>query len=110
MAEEPKPPQMYYDFIKRYPDLGEAWEAIHRAGKNSGPLDAKTRRLVQLAIGIGAKQSGAVTASVRKGLAAGITLEELEQVVALAAGTMGMPATVAAFGWVRETAEKMKKG
>jgi len=36
----------------------------------------------------------------------GISIEELEQVVALAAGTMGMPATVAAFTWVRDVTHK----
>ena len=104
---EPKPPQSYQDFIHRYPELGEAWDAIHRAGENAGPLDAKTQRLLKLAIGIGAKQRGAVGAAVRKGLAEGITVEEMEQVVALAAGAIGLPATVMAYGWVHDTAEKI---
>jgi alkylhydroperoxidase/carboxymuconolactone decarboxylase family protein YurZ len=97
-----RPPPAYEDFVQRFPDLGRAWELIHEAGRKAGPLDEKTCRLVRLAVAIGAKQEGAVHSSVRKGLALGITREELEQVCALAAGTIGMPAAVAAFCQVRE--------
>jgi hypothetical protein len=45
-------------------------------------------------------REGAVHSSVRKALAGGVEPEAVEQVVALAAGTMGMPATVAIFTWV----------
>ena len=38
----------------------------------------------------------------RKALALGVTQEEMEQTVALAASTLGMPSTVAAFCWVRD--------
>ena len=41
-------------------------------------------------------------ASVRKGLAMGITREELEQVVAIAAGTLDLPRTVAAYTWIKD--------
>ena len=47
-------------------------------------------------------REGSVHASVRKAKALGIATEEIEQVVALAAGTIGMPSTVAAWSWVRE--------
>ncbi len=95
------PPKKYRDFVGRYPKLAEAWDAIHEAGA-TGPLDAKTQRLVKLAVAIGGLREGAVHASARKALDMGISIEELEQVVALAAGTLGMPATVAAFTWVRD--------
>lgn len=35
----------------------------------------------------------------------GISREEVEQVVALAAGTLGLPSTVAAFSWVLDVVE-----
>ena len=71
-------------------------------------MNEKTVRLIKLAIAVGAKQRGAVSSSVRKGLAMGITFEEMEQVVALAASTLGMPATVAAWGSIREAKDKAK--
>jgi 4-carboxymuconolactone decarboxylase len=102
MASVPRPPKMYRAFMERFPKIGAAWEAIADSGKE-GPLDAKTARLVKLAVSIGALREGAVHAGVRKALAQGIKREEIEQVIALAAGTLGLPATVAVFSWVQET-------
>lgn len=100
----PKPPKAYEEFVQRFPKLGQAWDAIAEAG-SEGPLDPKTRRLIKLAVAVGAMREGAVRASVRKALAAGVAPAELEQVVALAAGTIGLPAAVAVFTWMREAAE-----
>jgi alkylhydroperoxidase/carboxymuconolactone decarboxylase family protein YurZ len=110
MEEEtpPKPPGTYTAFVKRFPDLGEAWEHIGRAG-GQGPLDAETRRLVKLGIAIGAMREGSVHSSVRKATAAGISIEALEQVVALAAGTIGMPSTVAGWTWVHDELHKDRR-
>ncbi len=101
MAIEPKPPATYEQFIERFPKLEEAWSAIRDAG-DDGPLDSKTCRLIKLAIAIGAMRTGAVHSGVRKSIGAGISVEEIEQVVALAAGTLGLPSTVAAYSWVRD--------
>ena len=95
------PPKKYRDFVARYPKLAEAWDAIHEAGA-TGPLDEKAQRLLKLAVAIGAMREGAVHASVRKALDMGIPPAELEQVVALAAGTLGLPSTVAAFTWLQD--------
>lgn len=102
MSQLPEAPKTYRDFITRFPKLGEAWESLSEAGQQ-GPLDAKTQRLLKLAVAIGAMREGSVHASARKALAAGITREEMDQVVALAAGTLGMPSTVAVWSWIRET-------
>src|SRR5215208_3608180 len=107
MKSGPKPPKTYEVFVKRFPKLAEAWENIAQAGKD-GPLDAKTSRLVKLAIAIGAMREGAVHSSVRKALAAGITEEEIEQVVVLAASTLGMPSTVAVFTWIHDIIDRGK--
>jgi alkylhydroperoxidase/carboxymuconolactone decarboxylase family protein YurZ len=98
----PQPPETFTAFVERYPELGEAWEMMAKGGRD-GPLDERTARLVKLGVAIGALREGAVHASVRKALAAGIEPAALEQVIALAAGTVGLPAAVAAFSWVRET-------
>ena len=101
MKDMPKPPRTYEEFTKRFPKLKDAWDAIGQAG-DEGPLDEKTARLVKLAVAVGCQQEGAVHASVRKGLAMGITREELEQVVALSAGTLGFPRAVAAYTWIQD--------
>jgi alkylhydroperoxidase/carboxymuconolactone decarboxylase family protein YurZ len=101
MSDLPKPPKTHDEFMRTFPELGEAWQIIGAAGK-SGPLDERTARLLKLAVAIGAQQEGAVHASVRKGLAMGISRAELEQVVALSAGTLGFPQTVAAYTWIKD--------
>lgn len=102
MPATPKPPKTYQAFIKRYPQIAEAWETIAKAGQE-GPLDDKTARLIKLAVAIGAQREGAVHANVRKALAGGVAKEQIEQIIALAAGTIGLPATVAVYSWIQET-------
>jgi len=101
----PKPPKKYRDFIERFPELEQAWERIHDAGRK-GPLDDRTIRLVKLGVAIGAQMEGPVHSSIRKGLALGLSLEAMEQVVALSAGTVGLPSAVAAFTWIQDVLEK----
>ncbi len=98
-AKMPKPPKAYDEFRRKYPKLGEAWDMIGEAGE-SGPLDAREVRLIKLGIAIGAMREGAIHSGVRKALAVGVSVEEIRQVVALAAGTVGMPSTVAIDTWV----------
>jgi alkylhydroperoxidase/carboxymuconolactone decarboxylase family protein YurZ len=101
MSSMPTPPNTYRAFVQRYPKLAAGWEAIASAGAE-GPLGQKTVRLIKLAVACGALREGAVHANVRKALAMGITREEIEQVIALTAGTLGLPSTVAVFSWVEE--------
>ena len=98
-----KPPALHRQFVIRFPHLGEAWDLVNAEGA-AGPLDAKTQRLLKLAIAIGAMREGAVHSGVRKAHDVGATVAEMEQVVALAASTIGLPATVAAWSWVKEEA------
>lgn len=100
MRKTPKPPEAYESFVKRYRKLGAAWELIAEAGRD-GPLDERTARLVKLGVAIGAMREGAVRANVRKARALGIPQAEIDQVVVLAAGTLGLPSTVAVFTWIR---------
>ena len=96
-----RPPAAHQRFVRRFPKLGEAWDLVNEEGRR-GPLDAKTQRLVKLAIAVGALRQGAVHSGVRKARDAGASLAEMEQVVALAASTVGFPAAVAAWNWVHD--------
>jgi alkylhydroperoxidase/carboxymuconolactone decarboxylase family protein YurZ len=98
-----RPPAAHQQFVRRFPRLGRAWGLVNEEG-GEGPLDARTQRLVKLGIAIGAMREGAVHSGVRKARDAGARLAEMEQVVALAASTIGLPASVAVWGWVREEA------
>jgi alkylhydroperoxidase/carboxymuconolactone decarboxylase family protein YurZ len=101
----PKPPDAYRRFVERYPKLSEAWDLIAVAGKE-GSFDEKTARLIKLAIAMGAGREGAVHSGVRKAVAIGVSRDEIEQVVALAAGTLGMPSCVALHSWALDELDK----
>ncbi len=103
-----KPPALHQQFVRRFPRLGEAWDLVNEEGSD-GPLDAKTQRLLKLAIAIGAMREGAVHSGVRKARDAGATIAEMEQVVALGASTIGLPAAVAVWSWVKEEAAGKKR-
>ena len=101
----PKPPKRYREFTERYPALAQAWESINEAGAD-GPLDLRTRRLVKIGVAMGAMREGAVRSGVRKSDAEGVTDKEIEQVIALAAGTIGLPSAVACWSWVASALER----
>jgi 4-carboxymuconolactone decarboxylase len=99
MAELPRP---FQRFTRDNPAVARAYEALGEACAKAGPLDARTRELVKLGMAIGGRMEGAVHAHARRALEAGATLEQIRHVVALAAPTVGLPTTVAAFTWVED--------
>jgi len=96
----PKPPEMFVAFTAEFPALAAAWSQIREAGE-VGPLDELAQRLLKLAVAVGAGRDGAVSSAVRKALAAGATPAMMDQVLTLAASTVGFPAVVAAYSIVR---------
>jgi alkylhydroperoxidase/carboxymuconolactone decarboxylase family protein YurZ len=98
----PRPPKTYSQFVERFPELGQAWELLHQGARTAGPLAERDLALVKLGIAIAARSEGAVHSAVRKARAQGIAREAIEQVVALAASTIGLPQAVAAWTWVND--------
>ena len=85
------------------------WEAYNRLGKESaaaGQFDDRTTQLLKLALAIGAGLEGAVHSHVRRGLAAGATPAELEQVAVLGITTLGWPRSVAAYSWIQDELQR----
>ena len=99
-------PEVYMDFIRRYPDIGKAYAALANSCHKSGPLDKKTRRLIKLGIAIGINSEGSVRSHVRRALEEGISSEEVRHVVLLAFTTVGFPIMIAANKWVEEVLAK----
>jgi AhpD family alkylhydroperoxidase len=95
-------PGPYQSFLDRYPAIHEAYESLSGECHSAGPLDERTRRLVKLAVAVGAESPGAVMSHTRKALDAGITADEIRHVVLLAFTTAGFPAMIAAMSWVDE--------
>jgi alkylhydroperoxidase/carboxymuconolactone decarboxylase family protein YurZ len=96
-AELPSPVRGFKD------DYKEVWRAFTELGSlchEAGPLDERTRRLVKLALAVGAGLEGGTHSAVRNALAAGLTPEEIKHVAVLGITTLGLPASMRALTWV----------
>jgi alkylhydroperoxidase/carboxymuconolactone decarboxylase family protein YurZ len=86
----------------RYPKIWAAYEHLGAAVAEGGPLDAKTRRLVKVALAVGCSSEGAVHSHVRRAVSEGIKADELRHVTLLAIPTIGLPAAVKALTWIND--------
>jgi alkylhydroperoxidase/carboxymuconolactone decarboxylase family protein YurZ len=80
----------------------ENYSALGKAVSEAGGLDARTRRLLKLAMTIGAGSEGAVHSHVRRAQEEGLAAAEIRQVVLLAITTLGFTAAMAAYSWVND--------
>ncbi len=96
-------PQAFLDVQRDHPAVMEAYEALASAVHDVGPLDTQTRRLVKLAIAVGARLEGAVRSHAHQAREAGVTAAEMDHVIMLSLTTIGLPSMVAARTWVRDT-------
>jgi 4-carboxymuconolactone decarboxylase len=90
---------------RRHPVLWEAFQRLGTAASEAGPLDVKTRRLVNLAFAIGANSHGATHSHARRALADGLTAAELEHVALLGITTLGWPQAMKGLDWVNDIAK-----
>ena len=97
-----KLPASYEAFKRHYPRIWQAYDHLGTLLHERGPLDEKTRKLVKLAMAIGAKLEGAVHSHTRKALDAGATPGEIRHLVLLCLTTLGFPSTIAAMTWVED--------
>jgi 4-carboxymuconolactone decarboxylase len=95
-------PRLYRDLRGDHPGIAAAYEALGQACREAGPLSERDQHLVKLGIAIGLSSEGGVRSHVRRGLAEGLTREELVHAIAIAVPTAGFPATAAAYRWAHE--------
>lgn len=88
-----------------YPDVWKAYESLGEACGAAGPLDARTVRLIKLALAIGAASEGATHSHVRRALDEGLEKDSLRQVAMLAIPTLGFPRASAALTWIEDITE-----
>jgi alkylhydroperoxidase/carboxymuconolactone decarboxylase family protein YurZ len=100
------PPTGAGDLAARFPEVWEAYQNLGAAAANAGPVSARERRLVKLALAIGAGSEGAVHSHTRQALDEGLSSAEIRQVCTLAITTLGFPAAMAAYSWVGDVAGK----
>jgi AhpD family alkylhydroperoxidase len=104
-----KPPIPFQQFTQLFPEVHAAYERLGGACHAAGPLEAKTRELIQLGMAIGIRSEGAVHSHVRKAIAAGASPEEIRHAVLLGMPTLGLPTTVAAFTWIGDILDSRPK-
>jgi alkylhydroperoxidase/carboxymuconolactone decarboxylase family protein YurZ len=102
---EPLPPALAR-FAEEQPAIWEAYQGLGKACSEAGPLDARTRRLVKLALAVGGGSEGAVHSHVRRALDEGLSPDELLHVSMLAMPTLGFPAAIAALTWIVDILKK----
>ncbi len=98
----PKLPKNYVGLKSRHERVWTAFEQLAQACHESGPLDEKTRRLVKIALAIGAGLEGATHSAVRQAKESGASQPELDQVAILAITTLGFPSAMRALTWLND--------
>ncbi len=85
-----------------HPPVWTAYQHLGAACAEAGPLDARTRRLVKLAVAIGQESEGAVHSHTRRALGEGLTKDEVLHVALLAIPSMGLAKAAAAMTWIAD--------
>jgi 4-carboxymuconolactone decarboxylase len=95
-------PKIYVAFHGAHPVVAEAFDELGRATEQAGPLDARTQRLVKVALAVGSLSEGAVRSNARKALGAGDTAADLRHVALIVITSCGFPTAIAGLGWIEE--------
>ena len=101
-------PKAVNQFRKRHPKVWNAFNELGERCHEAGPLDEKSRRLVKLAMSIGAGLEGATHSAVRGARKAGVTADEIDHVAVLAITTLGLPAATRAMTWIWDDSRKTR--
>ncbi len=89
----------------QYPDVWQAYQTLGQASSNAGPLSEREKRLVKLALAVGAGSEGAVHSHTRRGVSEGLAKDDMIHVTMLAIGTLGFPQAVAAKTWIEDVTD-----
>jgi len=90
---------------QRHADFMEAVERLGAAAYEAGPLDDKTKELIQLGAAAALRAEGAVHSHARRALQAGANADEIRHALLLLASTIGFPSVAAAMSWVDDVIE-----
>lgn len=99
------PPSGAGEFARAWPEVWDRYTDLGRAAAEAGDLSARERRLVKLALALGAGSEGAVHSHTRQAREEGIAARELRQTCLLAITTLGFPAAMAGLSWVNDIVE-----
>jgi len=104
-----KVPVKRYQLMKRrFPALMEAVEQLGQAAADAGPLDERTKELVQLGAAAALGSEGAVHSHTRRALERGASADEVRHAIVLLTSTIGFPTVVAALSWADDVIDKQR--
>lgn len=104
---QPKLPTVPKDFRETHPEIWKAFNELAGLCHDAGPLDEKSRRLIKVALCVGAATEGGTHSAVRNARKGGVTQEELDHIAVLAITTLGFPAAMRALSWLTDSPEKV---
>ena len=104
-AQQERLPGFLDRVIADYPEVWRAYRQLGDAAAAAGPLDARSQRLVKLALAVGARSQGAVHSHARRALREGIPAAAVLQIPLLAVSSIGWSAAMAALAWVRDVTD-----
>lgn len=104
-SEMSLPPSGAGAFASTFPQLWERYASLGQACSEAGSLDARTRRLVKVALAIGAGSEGAVHSHARQALEDGLGADDLRHVAVLSITTLGFPVAMAGLSWINDVIE-----
>ena len=99
-------PKAATNVAEQFPDLWKAYESLGAAAAKAGPLDARTQRLVKLAISIGGGSEGATHSHARRAVREGVPAAAMRQVALLAVTSIGFSRAVAGLSWIEDVLAK----
>ena len=96
------------NLARKHPSIWSRYAALGEATSNAGPLNEKSRRLVKIALAIGAGLEGAVHSHVRRAILEGLSVDDIRHVALLAIPTLGLPSAVRAMTWIDDIPARRK--
>lgn len=90
------------NLAEQHPEIWDAYAALGAATAECGPLTDREKRLVKLALAIGAGSEGAVHSHTRRAKSEGLPDDAVMQVAMMAIGPLGFPRAVAAKTWIED--------
>jgi AhpD family alkylhydroperoxidase len=102
------PIKRYQVMKRRFPALMTAVEQLGEAATAAGPLDEKTKELVQLGAAAALRSEGAVHSHARRALESGASADEVRHAIVLLTSTIGFPTVAAALSWADDVIDKRR--
>ena len=89
-------------FNQQYPDIHTALRGLQEQCAKWGPLDGRTRSLIELVVSSVRMQPNGVRAQTRRALDNDITPEEIRHAILLTLGGTGFSSVMASLSWAND--------